>query len=396
MVKDNPQNRINVSKDSCYGCSACKSVCPKQAIAMDSDDEGFRYPRIDINKCINCGRCIGVCPAYCLQGPSMPNSIFAVRSNNEDIRLSSSSGGVFSQIASYVESCSGIIYGVSLDGSLLAKHTSAKEYHEWKKFKTSKYMQSDLGDCFSEIRRELKDNRLVFFTGTPCQVHGLKKYLADVDTGKLITCDIVCHGVPSPKVWTDYLKYIKKVYKKKVCDVNFRDKNIMGWHNSTITLRDSKSNIILSETQDVNLYFKLFFSHYILRPSCYNCKYSNLFRVGDITIGDFWGIENHYSEFDDDKGVSLLMVNSDIGKDIWEKIKDKTNSISVSSHQCLQPNLVEPAKLPNNRYDYWEVYKKSGFVRAAESVWLLQNKTSTVRKCIVYAKRFVKKLLNKR
>lgn len=361
--------KINLrNKEECYGCKACYFICPVHAIEMNEDEEGFLYPKINEKLCVSCGKCKKVCDKQIAKNKQEPLQYFAVKNKDLESRQTSSSGGAFSLLAKYVENNNGAIYGVGFGEDFKIEHKRALKYEEWKEFKGSKYMQSDLKETYREVEEDLKEKRKVLFTGTPCQIDGLNKYLGNIDKENLITCDCVCHGVPSPKIWKKYIKYIMKKYKTNVDKISFRDKNGTGWHNNTITVKDKLGNNILKEKMDENFFCLLFFNHYILRPSCYKCKYANFNRVGDITLGDFWGIEKKYPEFDDDKGVSLVLINSSKGMNVWNEIKRDTDYKAVEKEDCIQPNLCQPSYRPENRDFFWEKSKKWGIIFAGKRV----------------------------
>lgn len=364
---------IFTTKYDCCGCTACYSVCPVNAIRMAVDDEGFRYPVVDPSICVNCKKCEAVCPLRAGNGYSNPINIYAAKNKQEAVRAGSSSGGIFSLLADYVEAQGGVIYGAAFDEHFTVKHMRAEAAGEWKKFCVSKYTQSDMGDTFRSIRADLNSGRMVLFSGTPCQVDGLKRYLKGirVSCDRLITCDIVCHGTPSPKVWADYLDYLSKRAGRRIGSVSFRDKETLGWHNSTLTIKDEKGQTILSETPKDNYFFQLFVCHWILRPSCYRCQYASFHRPGDFTLGDFWGIERNFAQFDDDKGISLVMVHTERGEKIWQEIQSRAESFTVTKEQCAQPNLVAPSKENPNREDFWCWYRRCGFCRTGQRMGYL-------------------------
>lgn len=362
-------NKIETaSKNDCCGCTACYTVCPVQAIKMTEDEEGFSYPQIEESKCIDCGKCVSVCPLRKNILNRYSKHFYAVKNKDEFVRSRSSSGGVFSLLAEYVENNSGIVYGAAFDDKFKVKHMKAEQADEWKKFCVSKYSQSDMGDTYFGVKRDLCEGKMVLFSGTPCQVDGLCQYLdkEQVSQEKLITCDIVCHGVPSPKIWDEYLTYISKKKKKEIAKVSFRDKSELGWHDSTLTIEDKHENKLVSETKKENYYFQLFFCHYILRPACHSCKYANFHRVGDISLGDFWGIEKNFAEYDDNKGISLVMINSDKGIHVWNRISDKTDWLEVSMEQAIQPNLQAPSEENENRQGFWHWYIRYGLKIAGQ------------------------------
>lgn len=351
-------------KEKCVGCTACSSICSQNAIKMISDEEGFKYPKINFKKCINCYKCIKICPARKDRVSISPLSIYAAQSKDKDIRNQSTSGGVFSHVADYFERMGGIIYGVGFDQKMCAVHMRAQSREEWEKFCTSKYMQSDLKDSFKKIKEDLVAKKKVLFSGTPCQVDGLISYLGKIDTRNLYTIDIVCHGVPSPKIWLDYLKYVNRTKKKKVSFVNFRFKGSGGWHGSTILLKSRKDDIVLNDTQENNLYFKLFFNHFIIRPSCHECKYANFSRPGDLSLGDYWGCEKYFPYFDDNIGTSLVICNTLKGLNIKESIEDSITWVEINQEQAVQPNLEAPSWKNPKRKEFWSIYRKKGFMAA--------------------------------
>ena len=351
-------------KQDCYGCTACYASCPTQAITMMPDEEGFLYPRINADKCIACGKCQRVCPIKTPNPEHQPLGIYAVKHRCDDVRACSASGGGFTAVARWIEAKNGRIYGVDYDKQFCAFHRGADKEKDWSAFRTSKYMQSRMGDVIQQVSHDLEAGKWVLFTGTPCQVDGLYHALNGKNLDQLITCDLVCHGAPSPQIWRDYLSYLKKKKLCRVGQVNFRDKSKEGWHGSTLTIRNKLGHLILRDTQDKNPYFLLFFDHIILRPSCHRCQYANLSRPSDITLGDYWGVEKHFAEYDDDKGITLLMVNSLKGQRVWENIQSDAEYIELSAEQCLQPNLCEPSQKGYHRDVFWSDYKKEGFVKA--------------------------------
>ena len=388
----NNMKRVNIErKENCCGCTACSSICPKDAVVMKRDTEGFSYPYIIEEKCINCGLCANVCQIDKVKRHDKPIKILAAYNKKTDVRMQSSSGGLFGILASFVEEQNGVIYGVAFTEKFQVVHERAEQKKDWEKFRTSKYVQSDLKNTFVQIRRDLADNRVVLFVGTPCQVEGLNLFLSRTNTDKLIVCDIVCHGVPSPKIWEEYLEYVQKTSKQRIGKVNFREKSHYGWHNSTITLWDKDShNIILEETQDENFFSQMFFNDLILRPSCYQCKFANMYRVGDITLGDFWGIEKTHPELDDNKGTSLLLINTKKGKEVFEKLKIEFECAQVNETDCLQPNLCGPSFRPKSREVFWRAYYNHGLEWAGKRVSLLS--ATRVEKALIFVDRVYNKI----
>lgn len=359
-------------KEKCCGCTACFSVCPVDAICMKADEEGFFYPDINLQKCIQCGKCVSVCPMQEKMDSGEPCVYLAVKNRDNSVRKASSSGGVFTRLAEIIEKRSGTIYGAAFDKEFNVSHKRAETKKEWETFRCSKYVQSDLNNVFQKVQNDLSSGRYVLFTGTPCQVQGLQNVLKGKNTEKLIICDIVCHGTPSPQIWKDYLKYIQKKRGRKIQKINFRDKSKGGWHNSTITMWDCEGKVLLQENQKENFYFQMFLNHFILRPSCHECKFANLHRVGDITLGDFWGIEKNYNKYDDNMGISLVLLNTKKGMYMWSLIEEEFEVITVKKDQCLQPNLCAPSEKNVYRENFWKAYQKHGLDYAGKKVRIIQ------------------------
>ena len=349
-------------KEECCGCTACKHICPTRAIEMESDQEGFLYPLIDQNLCIDCGRCKEVCAfqnGYDTLKNLKPPKVYAAKHKKENIRMSSTSGGVFTAISDHVLENSGVVFGVAFDENMNAVHRMAKTSDERDMFKGSKYVQSDLKNVYPEIKQLISKGVQVLFTGTPCQTAGLKRFLSNDNTGNLILCDIVCYGTPSPLLWREHIKHLEKKENCKIIDYYCRHK-VKGWHahNEMVIYKNGKEDYesILSQKHK-----NLFHSHNILRPACHNCKYTNLERPSDITIADFWGIEKHMPEFDDNKGVSLLLVNTSTGQKLLENIKQNLILKESNTQDCLQPQLNEPSKPSHDRSKFWKDYETRGY-----------------------------------
>jgi len=352
------------NKIDCCGCSGCEHICPTKAIAMDSDSEGFKYPVINTELCIDCGKCREVCAfqkGYDISENFDVPLVYAVKHKNEEIRGSSTSGGAFTAISDKIIESGGIVYGVTFDSQLNVVHKNALDKSQRDKFKGSKYVQSDIKNTFSEIYKLLKDNNYVLFSGTPCQVAGLNSYLKmkRVATKNLLTLDIVCHGTPSPLIWKEHIKTLEQYFNMKVTMYYFRPK-IKGWHthNEIVMFEDKTYD---SESLLTQTFRNLFYSHNILRPSCHNCKYTNLKRPSDITIADFWGIEKSIPEFDDNKGVSLVLANTVKGQLIFDDIKSTIQFINSNTGDCLQPQLQKPSSKSDDRDTFWEDYYNKGY-----------------------------------
>jgi len=309
--------KITEKKD-CTGCHACSNACPQNCISMKSDHEGFWYPVTDDKKCTKCGLCEKVCPI--IQKKKIVNMPFAYAAYNKDekVRLNSSSGGIFTLAAENVIKKGGVVFGACFDNNFNVIHN----YTETKKgliaFMGSKYVQSKIGGTYKEAKEFLKQGRQVLFTGTPCQIGGLKSYLGQVYEN-LFCIDIICHGVPSPKVWQKYVAYRENTAGVKTCKISFRDKS-KGWKRFSVSFlfRDDTEYL---QTLDKDLFMQTFLSNICLRPSCYFCNFKTLNRQSDITLGDFWGMQNLLPGMNDDKGISLVFINSNSGRRMFEEIR---------------------------------------------------------------------------
>lgn len=348
------------SKDDCCGCSACAFSCPKNAIKMEEDEKGFFYPIVDSNKCIECKICEKVCGFK--EKRSIKNDdikIYALKAS-DDIRENSTSGGAFTLLSDVVLEKEGIIYGVIMDENLRARHIRADDIEKRNLCRGSKYSQSDIDSIYLSVRDDLKNGKLVMFTGTPCQVDGLSRFLGDFDKSNLILIDIVCHGVESPLLFRNYIKFLEKKRKKNISQYFHRPKDY-GWgHHEKIIYSD---NSFETRTRLSDIWRDIFYSSGGLRPSCFNCSYTNLKRPSDITIADFWGIDNIDPKFYDKKGVSLLILNSKKGEEIFDSIKDKCvfKEKSIADAVKKNPNLQMPTPSKVSQEVFWDEFYKYGF-----------------------------------
>ena len=344
---------------NCCGCTTCRELCPKNAIEILPNNKGFLYPTVN-QDCVNCGICEKFCPLMTEKVNDYDQHYYAAKRKNDELRKLSQSGGAFSVFAEDVLKQSGVVYGVSLNKDLMAVYSRVDNISQLQKLRGSKYVQASVGNIFSSVKQDLINEKLVLFSGTPCHVHGLILFLraGKVDTKNLITVDIICHGVVSPLVFRDYKENTEKRYKKRVRDFNFRDKQF-GWHGCHTNAKIGMFNYISDD------YVNIFYSDLALRDCCFECRYTNLQRVGDITVGDCWGIENNKKEFDDNKGVSLIIINSKKGEDLFLTNKSEFISFSVDIKDYLQPNLAAPTPKPKDLSDFWEDYSTFGFEYAA-------------------------------
>lgn len=340
-------------KEDCCGCAVCQTVCSQKAIAMVEDKEGFRYPAIDMEKCVNCGACVRICafkdPAYVKNEFERP-ICYGVKHKSSKVVENSRSGGIFTALSDEILAEGGVVYGCAFDENYQAVHMRATTIDDRNKFRGSKYTQSRTDGIFALVKEDLINGKKVLFSGTSCQVAALKKYLKDINTDALLLVDIVCHGVPSPLVWSDYLNYMAKKYKGKITSVDFRNKKDFGWseHVESIWVNGKQHNSRVFTT--------LFYAHNILRPSCYVCPYKNTIHPGDITIADFWGFQKAVPDFKDDKGVSLVLINNQKGSDSFNMVLDMVIAHSVEIENAMQPPLKESFARPNDRDSFWKDY----------------------------------------
>lgn len=305
-----------VDKQKCCGCSACMQSCPQKCIKMKIDNEGFWYPNIDENECVNCGRCERVCPILNHKDgkTDVPPDIvqaFSAYFNEEQIRLSSSSGGLFTAIAQHILSEQGVVFGAAFDDDFMVHHIAVDTMEGLVKFRGSKYTQSRIENTYQEAKQYLERGIQVLYSGTACQIAGLKTYL-NKEYDNLLTVDVLCHGVPSPKVWETYIDDQSKVHESKIIGINFRNKTT-GWKTYSMQVL-FENGFEYKQIFYNDAFMRLFLSNICLRPSCHDCLFKGFPRVSDITLGDCWGVEQHSPEMDDNKGTSVIIINSQKGE----------------------------------------------------------------------------------
>lgn len=343
------------SHERCTGCTACASGCPHGAIAMERDAEGFRFPRIDSARCVRCGHCAAVCPALHPMEPRPAPAVFAAWSRDPVVRRDSSSGGAFSALAEYVLERGGVVFGAAMDGKQRVRHTVCLRKEELWRLRGSKYVQSDLGETFKAVRQVLK-KRLVLFSGTPCQVDGLYRFLGNRPEN-LITCDIVCHGVPSPGVWEDMVKSMRQEKGLDLRAVRFRNK-VAGWEHPHFTAV-YENGLVHSRPLYETEYGRAFGRALFLRRSCYHCPYASLSRPGDFTLGDFWGYDGYPEETD--RGISLLMVNTLRGAYVFDQLPLVCKPATVEQAVKGNPRLSSPTPPQPLRNAFFAAYELEPF-----------------------------------
>lgn len=337
--------KINEEKDRCCGCSACAAACPKQCISMKADDEGFLYPKINYDLCIQCGRCRRACPVINQTRTDTAPDCYVAYSKDDSIRKSSSSGGIFTELAYLTLEDNGIVFGVALDESMKVHHQSAASPEEIAPLRGSKYVQSDMEDTYLRAKEAIDTGKNVYFSGTPCQVAGLYTYLG-YRPSNLITQDIICHGVPSPLVWEKYVNTYSQVEAAE-----FRNKKY-GWHYFSMHIQTPKKNYY--KRLDEDFYLKLFLDNTILRPICYNCPLKKCRSLADFTLGDCWTLGRVTEKVKDtDEGLSLVIVNTESARQVMDSLSlnNRIESVKVDTQKALasQSALKQSVKPNSNR-----------------------------------------------
>lgn len=346
-----------IDKEQCTGCGACLSSCAHSAISMQCDDEGFEYPVIDQNLCVDCGLCQTNCPVihFDLNKNKAYSNVqqgFAARNINLPQRLISSSGSIFPPIAEWILENGGIVVGTAYDEDYNAKHLIVENKEEIRLLQGSKYLQCKADNStFKRVRNELRKGRLVLYSGMACQVEGLKSFLHK-EYANLYTIDLICMGIPSPKVWQIYLKTFFK--GEIIKHVNFKEKSV-GWDSFCFHIETDKQSF--KENGMNNLYLQSMFRSWNMRLSCFNCPFKNAERLSDFTLADCWGAYKRLPEINDNKGLSSVIVHSKKGLDLWNKLKDRIErrELSIEDIAAGNSNLIKNKPQTGNRRLFYEL-----------------------------------------
>ena len=372
----------------CCGCTACASVCAHDAIEMKPDAMGFLYPEVDVSKCVDCGQCERVCSFNDHYDTSLNldrPDVYGARHKNPDEVETSRSGAAFIAISDWVLAHGGVVYGAGYKDHFRVAHKRATTREERDEFKGSKYVQSDLTGVFRQVKKDLKEGRIVLFSGTPCQTSGLNAYIGKKLRERLYLVDIVCHGVPGPYLWRDFIAYLEKKQGSEICWVNFRDKQQFGWvaHHETFKFVNGGG---------CKMTFTFaFYKHIMFRHSCGVCHFCNTRRPSDITIADFWGWEKTDPEFNkDDRGVSLILVNTEKGRALFDAVKDDLNYFPAELENVLQTHLRKPSDIHPDRDAFEADYAKHGMVHAFKKFGLMGWRYN----CRIYKKKIKSKVKN--
>lgn len=410
---------IHIDHNSdCCGCEACAQRCPVQCISMQEDGEGFLYPHVDTQRCIDCGLCEKVCPVLNQSAPRKPLAAYAAKHPDEAVRMSSSSGGVFTALAEAVLARGGVIFGARFDEHWEVVHAYTETLEGLSAFRGSKYVQSRIGESYKACERFLMQGREVLFSGTPCQIAGLRLFLRK-EYPDLLTVDVICHGVPSPLVWR---KYLENTMRPKGADgkntvlsflnempvitgISFRNKKL-GWkkfgfeirgmsaskadQNSVLKSGINQEKIALFEPLDKNLFLRGFLANLYLRPSCHLCPARCGRSCSDLTIGDFWGIRNYRPDLDDDKGTSVVLVNSQRGSELLEALQLNKTSMPYDSVLPGNPSLELSSPEPRYREMFWSEFSRTG-IAAIDRMCRKQIPRS--KRVVQAAKNIVKRII---
>lgn len=414
-------------KEDCVGCNACVQRCPKSCISMHDDEQGFLYPVVYKDLCIDCNLCEKVCPVINQAEPRQPLQTYAGKNKDLQMRQNSSSGGIFYVLAEAIIKENGVVFGAKFDGQWEVEHSYAETLEGIKAFQGSKYVQSRIGETFTQAEQFLKSGRKVMFTGTPCQIAGLRRFLRKDYADLLLTVDVVCHGVPSPLVWRNYLHYIictqvdaaaensdfqstlKDIQTRDISRISFRDKRIswekFGFSIHTVARQDGKnsdfqSTKTQSEEREVrfepfnkNLFMLGFLKNLYLRPSCYECPAKCGKSHSDLTLGDFWGIKAIQPQAYDSTGVSLVLANTSLGLEVLQKLGGSNLQIKSASYEAaLRVNSAIEHSVHHTRMvdEFWHLYPQLGLAAIAPLV--RKAGPSLVQLIYSYAKKVFRRL----
>lgn len=388
------------NKEDCYGCGACQLVCPNQSITISNDNEGFLYPERSASNCGNCNYCERVCPNLNKEKiqwkEGQPRAYLGIHKEDKTLQ-NSSSGGVFSGVAQVFCTDDYRVFGAQFGEGLKVEHTHISHLSQMTKLRKSKYVFSDMGNSYREARDFLEVGMKVLFTGTPCQIAGLKLYLGKAYE-HLLSVDVICHGAPSQKVFDSYIKFLESKHKGKVKSFSFRHKTyswLKGWNSKNVKYSIGKESFIISPTEDP--YLRGYHKGLFYRPSCYQCKYANPQRISDITMADFWGVDELFPKIDVHKGCSVLISNTEKGQEWMDRLEESMTLEKVELSDVIKRNsqLREPAKKHHKREVFFSNLGKQDF----ESVvnLCIPKERITIRKIVVKfvpykMKRIIKRL----
>lgn len=397
-----------VNKKDCCGCSACEQICPVGCITMREDSEWFLYPEVDSLKCIGCGMCEKVCPVINSTVITKSHKVFAAKAKDDRLRMTSSSGGIFTLLAEKMIDSGGVVFGAGYDGNWNVVHSWTETKEGLAQYRGSKYVQSRINGAYKDVEMFLKQGRGVLFSGTPCQVSALRLYLRK-KYDKLVLVDVACHGVPSPGIWRKYLQEMLMPDRREgrekntvlsfpkempvITGINFRDKNL-GWKKYSFVVSGGsagdggQNSVLLSDMHKNNPYMCAFLSDLSLRPSCYDCKSKLEYSGSDITIADYWGISVTHPELDDNCGVSLVVINTKEGEEFFEGLQVDKKESELGSAIKYNPCIIKSAHAPSKRNLFWNYINQGATIDNATKICLHK---SFLEKVYVFVKKvFIK------
>ena len=396
-------------KKNCCGCSACVQRCPKQCIRLDEDTEGFLYPKVDDDACIKCGLCEKVCPILNQVDKLPVQEVLAVKNPNEEERMNSSSGGVFLPLARGVINKGGVVFGAVYDKSWEVHHVYAEKIEDVNPMMGSKYLQSKIENTYNEAERFLKQGREVMYVGSPCQIAGLRTFLRNKEYPNLLAVDFLCHGVPSPGVWRRYLAETYGGYGAKehgrlqatagkntvllsslnatspIGDIKFRDKTESGWKKFSFVVRQTsaskadQNSVLSSDIHYDNPFMRGFLSDIYLRPSCYECKCKNGVNHSDLTIGDYWAARVTDQDFDDDKGVGVVLVNTSKGKEYFNMLNMTVRKSTLDNAHLCNGGFNEHTQAHPKRVLFFDLISQGKTIKDAVDICLKISLPSRIK-----------------
>lgn len=349
---------INLNKDNCCGCGVCEKICAHSAITMVADDFGFLYPKVSVDRCVDCGLCERICP-FNTKGTTQYDSpkAYAVRHRDPEVVNQSRSGGFFTAITDSILQSGGIIYGAVVDEFVRVVHMRADSSAGRDRMRGSKYSQSQLCDVCNAVKRDLRNGKRVLFSGTPCQVEAITRFVGEKLRENLVTVDIICHGVGSPEVWRRFVEHIERSAGRKIAQVDFRDKKKYGWNGL-------HKESFLFEKDSVRKYYPYtYYNDFHVRESCRNCPYTSIPRHSDITLGDLWGFEKVVPEWGKgNNGISLVLINSTKGLELMKDSEESIESQPIDLSKVMQPHLQHPIEFDDScRKKYSEEFRSMPF-----------------------------------
>ena len=358
-----------IDKQNCCGCNACVQACNHKSIQLVEDDHGFCYPRVTKDTCVNCGLCEKVCPMVNRHEAVTPNTVCAAINTKEEIRLQSSSGGVFTLLAEQTLARGGVVFGAHFNDQWEVEHTYIESSEKLDCLRGAKYLQSIIGDSYKQVREFLKAGRLVLFSGTGCQIAGLKLFLRK-EYDNLLTVEIACHGVPSPKVWREYVKKVSA--GRPISRIAFRDKR-NGWNGYGMSFVGDDDKELMYERAITNDFMQCFLSDLCMRPSCANCPAKSGACGADILLGDFWGIEGMHPEIYDNKGCSLVIAYTEKGKSVFESLECKHIETTLEEAYRYNPCIIRSSNESRYAPAFWKNFKKNGIVAVPKTLKIIKS-----------------------